>query len=129
MSINFDNVNVYERLLRVCKLFAVHPLSSIESEEFFRLLVAQYVKQGDLDDFEEWVSEQLLVYFKYVKHKPRWLQDPEWPFSNGLPMIFVGQFDIDPLELPNSTSLFHDATSIYVFIGNKSLPVAIMQQY
>ena len=37
------------------------------------------------------LKEQIKMLFHIEKHKPNWLQSPEWPFSNGKPMRFVSQ--------------------------------------
>ena len=38
---------------------------------------------------------------------PKWLQEPEWPLADDVPMVFVGQVDI--------RGLGHDTGQAYLF--------------
>lgn len=45
--------------------------------------------------------------FRYLKAPPKWLQGPEWPLADDVPMVFVGQLDI--------RGLGHDIGQAYLF--------------
>jgi hypothetical protein len=45
--------------------------------------------------------------FRYLKAPPKWLQEPEWPLADDVPMVFVGQLDI--------RGLGHDTGQAYLF--------------
>ena len=39
----------------------------------------------------KWLKQRLKQDFKCISDKPKWVDDPEWPFYEGTPMVFVGQ--------------------------------------
>ena len=40
---------------------------------------------------KKWIKNKIKQDFKYDKTPPRWVQDPEWPIVNGVPLIFKNQ--------------------------------------
>jgi hypothetical protein len=80
----------------------------IESEEFFATLVSRFA--GSKSDFLRYVKENLPSWFRFVSQPPRWLQEAEWQFSRGVPMVFVGQVDVSA-----GAQWFHDDASFFVF--------------
>jgi hypothetical protein len=129
MMLDFDNEDTYFLLVDICKQFAVFPSSSLESEAFFRALLAEY--SGDLNpsDVTAWLKQQVGQHFVAITERPRWIQNPEWPIVNGKPLIFAGQIDIEVRPGYTSANFFHDDTSFYVFFGQKMQPVVVTQQY
>jgi hypothetical protein len=126
--LDFDDLNTYLVLVSVAQKHGVDPSSSLEAEAFFRELLQQY--PGSVDDDEEivrWLDEQIQRHFLSFGSRPAWIQAPEWPFTNGMPMVFAGQIDISVKDLP--FPFFHDDTSLYVFVGTKVVPVVVIQQY
>ncbi len=82
------------------------PQIPLEAEEFHRTVVEEF--EGELCDFVDWYRGRMQIEYKFLSIKPVWIQNPEWPFLNGHPMVFVGQIDVDP-------GLFHDSASFYIF--------------
>ncbi len=117
---------IYSLVAEVAREYGADPTVPIESEEFFRNLLANY--DGPIEGLQEWLAEQLPKYFIAIGERPRWLQGAEWPFDNGSPMVFVGQIDILAESENFPAELFHDTTSFYVFIGRKYPPVVVIQQ-
>jgi hypothetical protein len=101
----------YLLLLKLCGKYGVDPSSSFEMEGFFMKILAEQPKDSDLST--------------YLKGRPRWIQGRAWPLVNGQPMIFAGQIDIKQ----EGKDLFHDDTSLYVFIAKDSEPKMVLQQY
>lgn len=128
MSLDVNDRDVYAALLRICDLFGVDPTASIEAEEYFRKLLMSYGGSGPDAAFESWLEQELTGRFLTLAGIPNWLQASEWPFANGEPLIFAGQIDYSLDDNSVAAQLFHDDTSIYVFIGKKIPSVVIMQQ-
>jgi hypothetical protein len=63
-------------------------------------------------ELRDWLKEQFLEKFKYVSKPPEWLQNPEWLFSEGEPLIFLGQLTVE--------HFFHDEAAVYVFYNPKT---------
>jgi len=55
------------------------------------------------------IKEQVERDFVCLKKPPQWIQDVDWPFRNGKPLVFVGQLDLD-------IEIFHDKGAVYVFL-------------
>lgn len=125
----FEDIDVYTLLLRVCKRYSVHPSSSMESEDFFRTLLDSYTGNTDLVLLEQWLDGQIPKLFQVLTERPKWIQDPQWPFVAGQPMVFVGQVDYRRADVSAITPSLHDDSSFYVFIAPKSPPKVVMQQF
>lgn len=123
-NVSEDDIETYQLVVETARRFSVDPSMSIEAENFFSELVTQY--EGDKAGLVDWLEEQIPQYFVAIGERPRWLQNPEWPFADGRPMIFAGQIDWKHEEIP--PEVFHDNTSLYVFIGRKTRPVVVIQQ-
>lgn len=125
--LDFDDLNTYLMLFEVAKRYEVDPSSSLDSETFFRNLLKGY--PGSFDDEEEkteWLDRQIGQHFIALGRRPEWIQDPQWPFVDGKPMVFAGQIDIAVRD--ESTDFFHDDTSLYIFVGRKVKPIVVIQQ-
>lgn len=129
MKFDFDDPEIYQVLLDICKPCSVDPSSSLESENFFRKLLAKYEGDHDLESLSDWLESQISQHFIAVMERPRWIQDPEWPFVDGEPLVFVGQIDLSVLDGGVVSRLYHDDTSLYVFAGWKVRPIVIVQQF
>lgn len=123
--LSFDNEHTFELLLDACSEFQVDPTSSLVAESFFRNLLQSYSGSQNDEAVVTWLNEKLAQNFVSIGDRPHWIQNPQWPFVNGVPMIFVGQ-----LEIKNPPrSVFHDDTTFYVFVNKGSQPIVVMQQY
>ncbi len=58
---------------------------------------------------EKYIRNKAKELFVYVKKRPRWIQSPDWPIEDGIPLVFIGEI---PFDAPD---LFHDRGTIYVF--------------
>ena len=131
--IKFDEENaseseleVYLSVVRVANQYGVDPSSSVESEEFFQHLLEEFT--GSLENLTEWLEEQLPRYFTVINERPRWKQSASWPFSHGKPMMFAGQIDLSIQPEGPVSDIYHDDTSLYIFIGKGVSPIVITQQ-
>ncbi|MEO3946600.1 hypothetical protein [Gorillibacterium sp. CAU 1737] len=96
-------------LLRLGKEYSFDPLSSIESEQYFRRLL-DHCQGNSSDEQREWLRTIVAKEFEVVDKKPEWIQDPEWPFYDGRPMTFIGQ-----LETKCEIRSVHHSVVFYVF--------------
>jgi hypothetical protein len=128
--LNYDDLDTYSLLISVCQQFAVSPGIPIESGMFFRQLLSEYTGPTDKKSVRAWLKEQVPLHFITLGSRPKWIQGAEWPFANGEPMIFVGEIDLDIDKRGLVTpTLYHDDTSLYVFVAPRVEPVVILQQY
>ena len=128
-TLDLDDSETYDLLLKICAKYQVDPSVSLESENFFRNLLAQYKGSSDGESLSEWLSEQIDHWFVALGERPKWIQSREWQFIDGIPAIFAGQIDVSIQGNERASKVFHDDTSFYVFIGKKKPPIVIMQQY
>jgi len=59
------------------------------------------------EELKDWIHEQLLERFQYVKEPPNWIQGQDWPITENGPLVFLGELAID--------DYFHDVAAAYVF--------------
>ena len=69
----------------------VRPDVPLEAEAFTRELLRNY--KGGRDTLANWYGEQLELNYRSLDDPPEWIQDPEWAFDGGRPMVFVGQLE------------------------------------
>ncbi len=100
-------------LFDVAGRLGFYPDGGPESEPFFRRRADGYAERTAVDGAaaREWLVEQLEMGFRALRERPRWIQDPDWQFRNGEPMLFVGQLDVPA----GTTRLFHDDAAFFVF--------------
>lgn len=103
---DFDSV--YDELLDIVTTFGVDVDAPLESREFFEQVVANFF--GTREELLTYIRINMPTWFRSVSERPDWLQSSDWQFSNGRPMIFIGQIDV----LPNS-GLFHDQARFFIF--------------
>jgi hypothetical protein len=99
---------VYDDLIRMVSEVGAQVDVPIEAEAFFSEKVRGF--SGDRQEVLDQVRQSLRTWFRAVDQYPAWLQEAEWPFSGGRPMIFVGQIDV-----PAATRMLHDDASFFVF--------------
>jgi hypothetical protein len=126
--LDFNDLKVYEWLIRESKPFGVDPSSSIESEDFFRNLLKSYEGEYDEVSVSSWLKEQITQHFVAVDERPQWIQGSEWPIIDGKPMIFAHQVDL-PVKNDIVADLFHDDTTLYIFIDSQNPMVIVTQQF
>jgi len=92
-------------LFEVVTRYSARPDIPIEAEEFFTSLVTNY---DDPDSLRSYLEKQAPGWFRCFREPPDWIQNPEWPWAAGRPMVFVGCIDA-----PQNT--FHDDGRFYLF--------------
>lgn len=92
-------------LFEVIPRYGARPDIPIEAEEFFTELVASF---DDRDVLRSHLEANAPVWFRCLREQPDWIQDAEWPWSGGRPMVFVGSIDAPP-------GTFHDDARFFVF--------------
>jgi hypothetical protein len=92
-------------LFAVVPRFGARPDIPVAAEEFFTDLVARF---DDRSDLRQRLEELAPGMFRCLRERPDWIQDAEWPWAAGKPMVFVGSIDA-----PSGT--FHDDARFFVF--------------
>jgi hypothetical protein len=81
---------------------------------FVKRLFQEYLAAGEPPHILKWLRPRLEKLYNCIGDRPRWIQrSEEWPFSNGLPMTFIQQFDVPEFEFPDGKVAV--AKTIYVF--------------
>jgi hypothetical protein len=66
-----------------------------ECEKFIEELYSKFKTAGSPKDIEQWIFDNIKDQFQFIDTPPNWVEDePNWPFMNAKPMIFIGQHDI-----------------------------------
>lgn len=84
-------------LLTLGREFGFDPLASVELEDYFSNLLANFT--GKVEHFDDWLRPQLAESFRYVTCPPSWVQGGNWQVYQGRPMLFVGQ--VSSTKTPN----------------------------
>lgn len=84
--------DAYEILLEIGLQYKFDPSIPMETEVFLRELISSY--SGPPETFPQWMDSQASQYYRCINKQPEWIQNPEWPISQGRPMVFVGQLDV-----------------------------------
>ncbi len=93
----------------------------IESEGFFEDIANSF--QGSKEECLSYIRNHVKNWFRCSNKPPTWIQEAEWQFSNGKPMIFVGQVDVSA-----SSGLFHDDASFYTFYSPENDEIKTLVQ-
>jgi hypothetical protein len=113
-------------VLEVCSEYQV----DINYPEYFDDLLAQYNGPHNQEDIANWLRAQIPDLFRVVGDRPHWIQEPDWPFHDGEPMIFLGQVDVNVNDQPPEERIYHDDTSLYLFKARHGKEITVvMQQY
>ena len=127
-TLSGSDLQIYLLVAEVANRYGVDSSNSVEAEAFFHTLLLEY--EGASNDLESWLDQQIPRYFHCLSEPPRWIQGAAWPFVQGQPMIFAGQIDLNKTEREKlSPTLFHDDTSLYVFLARGVPPVVVIQQF
>jgi hypothetical protein len=81
---------------------------------------SKYIAERYISDIEglnkkdalKMLKEKLLSDFTFIKRAPKWIQSPAWPIVDKVPLVFLGQIDID--------NYFHDTAAAYLFYDPKN---------
>lgn len=113
--------DVYEELLAIVSARGARPDVPLEAESFFADWVGRFT--GSKEELLDLARSNAARWFRWLDQPPRWIQDSEWQYSGGKPMVFLGQFDV-----PARVGLFHDEASIYVFMDETSGEIKTVTQ-
>lgn len=77
---------------------------------------------GTDDEFVEHVRENVGSWFRVITSCPEWIQNAEWQFHRGKPMIFAGE-----IPIPKSAGLYHDDACVFVFLSEDGVTTNVIQ--
>ncbi|MET1079256.1 MAG: hypothetical protein ABWY06_14690 [Pseudomonas sp.] len=90
------------------------------AEAFVDQAYAAYLENAPKNK-KTWIAEYLQDKFVFSEQPPRWQGEPDWPFFQGQPMVFLHQFSLG-LECAKSLQgAFPMGDTLYVF-GSKNPP-------
>ena len=95
MTIDFSSAIPESDLFLLLELggkYSFDPLYSNESEKYFVDLLQRCNAAGG--EKRRFLESEISKDFKFNVDRPRWTQNPEWPFDEGKPMFFVGQLEL-----------------------------------
>lgn len=90
----------------------------LDEDDFHELLRAAGDRQGKA--LQEWLRAEVLRRFRYTKRPPRWIQNPQWPIRESVPLLFLGQLAAE--------GVLHDEAVVYVFMHPSSGAVETVVQ-
>lgn len=64
---------------------------SIEDDDILNKYINEAPKELKKTQKKKWIKNRIKQDFKYDKTPPRWVQDPEWPILDGVPLVFKKQ--------------------------------------
>ena len=102
----FDDA--YDVLLDVISRCGARP--GYEAEDFLTKFVANF---SDMETLRASLEENAPKWFRCLGALPEWIQEADWPWFDGKPMVFVGSIDA-----PSGT--FHDDGRFFLFWSPKT---------
>lgn len=112
-KINLDNIGIRVTIFRMCKLYLqikkidfspknedddkYQMLSNIcpswlkVDVEFLTNIIQNAPMNLNKENKIKWCRHKITEMFKVEKYYPQWLQDPEWPIIDGIPLVFKSQ--------------------------------------
>lgn len=112
-------LEIMEWLLEWGKKYSFDPTSCVESETYFLNLWGNS-KNMDFKEQRNYLKNAVTNDFKAADDFPDWLQNPDWQFYGGLPMLFVGQIEAN---IEGSTAVF------YTFYDDKTGKIKTIVQF
>lgn len=94
-----------------------------EGEAFLQELYAEFRAQGGkvvTKEMRAWLRKRLTSVFLCVDKVPKWLDEPEWPYLAGRPMIFLGQMTVPRNTL--TEELASPGDEVFVFTARRFEP-------
>ena len=93
MIVSFESVfsdDIYEPLLDLCCKYDLDPEMNIDSEKYFLNAIDSF-GINDNDELIRQLEIKIKKEFVSLNSQPEWIQNPDWQFNEGKPMIFIGQ--------------------------------------
>jgi hypothetical protein len=104
--------DVYPELIQIVSTIGAQVDVPIEAEEFFAEIISNF--EGTKQELLTFVESQIRTWFQSLSDPPAWIQEAEWQFDGGRPMIFVGQINVA------AGTLFHDDAAFFLFFSPQS---------
>ena len=99
----FDEM--HSELFQVVSRYGARPDVPLEAESFFTELVGRF---DDRDTCRRFLDDHAAEWFRCLSEPPVWIQEAEWQWEGGKPMVFVGSIDA-----PMGT--LHDDARFFLF--------------
>ena len=80
---------------------------------FLDRMYQTYQEEGSPEDLEGWLLKRLEQEFVWIERPPEWRLESEWPLRNGVPTVFVTQYDVPDNEVAKMHYIGYE--TIYVF--------------
>lgn len=93
MTDSFESVfspDIIDPLYQLCGKYDLDPEMNIDSERYF-LNIINTIDYDDVKDLMLQLEPKILKDFVCLNEQPEWIQNPDWQFNEGKPMIFIGQ--------------------------------------
>jgi len=110
MILNISDFETWKIVAKVCVKYGADVDRT--QDDFFNDLLSKYDGELTAEALTEWLDTEIPKHFRVFDERPIWIQDPQWLYHDGRPMIFVGQILLDNPP----ASLLHDGTKFYLFI-------------
>jgi len=91
-----DSEDLLYELLPLLNRFGVDPRVPRACHEFFLVKIQEF--EGSDAECIEHIVKMTPSWFRCLNTGPEWIQNPKWMFSEGKPMVFVGQIDVKSSE-------------------------------
>lgn len=90
-----------------------------EAQEFVTTVYEQYKQAGSPKNIKHWLKEHLKNAYLSVTIPPMWVEDePDWPYLNGKPMVFITQYAIPKNEVTGD----HLTWNIVLYLFGQRVP-------
>lgn len=93
--------------------------SGDESQPFVDSLYCDWLDESlPLSSVVQWLDAKLQNVFESLDSPPEWIEEePDWPFIDGVPMVFVSQTSF--LGTPLANARLSVGETIYLFAGRR----------
>ncbi len=86
--------------------FVMTHCGAMSCDEFARKMYDKFIASG-LPDADKWMIDNVPCLFRSVLKPPIWINEPDWAYEDGAPLVFIHQFSDE------------EETAFYVFRGSK----------
>ena len=91
-KIKLNNAELNDDVKEYLFLYELLPdWTSVEDISFLQNLMSLAPSDMTKTQKTAWCKAKIKELFKFDEKKPKWIQQPEWPFINGQPLIFSHQ--------------------------------------
>ena len=91
----------------------------IDDDNILNMYIDSSPSELNKSEKKKWIKNKIKQDFKYDKVPPRWIQEPEWPIVDGVPLIFKKQ----------SKMTLEDERVYYTFYHPQTFEETIVIQY